>query len=74
MGLESVEIPDGVTTIGESVFESCYRLKSITVPNSVTSVGDRAFHGGSLLLVIKTSNPYVINYCIENNIKYEKID
>ena len=71
--LTSIEIPEGVTSIGVSAFNWCGSLKSIKIPDSVTSISSYAFYGCSNLL-IKTSNQYVIDYCIENNIKYEKID
>ena len=32
-----------VTSIGDSAFEGCDRLKSITIPDSVTSIGKSAF-------------------------------
>ncbi len=41
--LESVVIPDSVTSIGESAFSGCSGLTSVTIPDSVTSIGKRAF-------------------------------
>jgi hypothetical protein len=40
----------------------------------VTSIEYSAFEECSKNILIKTSNQYVIDYCIENKIKYEKID
>ena len=71
--MKSITIPDGVTRIEDYAFEGCSNLKSITIPSSVRSIGFGAFDGCSNLL-IKTSNQYVIDYCIKNKIKYEKID
>ena len=44
-GLESYEIPNGVTKIGAYVFDWCRELNAITIPDSVTSIGQFAFCG-----------------------------
>lgn len=41
--LKKVEVGNGVTSIGNSVFYECYSLASILIPESVTSIGDSAF-------------------------------
>ena len=41
--LESVVLPNGFTTIGESAFRSCQNLRSIVIPNTVTTIGKSAF-------------------------------
>ena len=43
--LQTVTLPDGVTSIGNSAFDVCSSLTSITIPDGVTSIGDRAFYG-----------------------------
>ncbi len=40
-----VTIPEGVQSIGDSVFSCCSSLTSLTLPSSLQSIGDRAFLG-----------------------------
>ena len=41
--LQSIIIPDSVTSIGDCAFNDCKSLQSIIIPDSVTSIGDFAF-------------------------------
>ena len=51
--LESVTIPNSVTSIGESAFSRCSSLTSVTIPDGVTSIGKYAFnHCDSLASVV----------------------
>lgn len=43
--LESITIPNGVTTIEEGAFFDCYSLTSIVIPSTVVAIGDEAFGG-----------------------------
>ncbi len=40
-----LEIPDGLTSIGEDAFNGCDSLTSVTIGDSVTSIGNYAFSG-----------------------------
>ncbi len=47
--IESIKIPQNVTTIGDLAFESCANLKSVIISDSTTFIGNRAFyHCGNL--------------------------
>ena len=41
--LQKVEIGNGVTSIGDYVFNKCYSLASVSIPSSVTSIVNSAF-------------------------------
>ena len=52
----SVEINDGVTTIGNQAFYYCSGLTCLTIPNSVTTIGERAFFDCSGLTSLTIPN------------------
>ena len=54
--IESVSIEDGVTSIGESAFDSCTSLTSVTIPDSVTSIGSYAFEDCTSLTNVTIGN------------------
>ena len=54
--IKSVIIENGVTSIGESAFNSCTSLTSVTIPDSVTSIGERAFEVCSSLTSVTIPN------------------
>jgi hypothetical protein len=60
--ITTINIQNGVTTIGYGAFESCSSLTSITIGNSVTTIGEWAFYGCSNLrnvTVLRTSPPSI---------------
>lgn len=46
-GLERISIPEGVTSIGDSAFQSCGNLQEVSFPEGITSIGFQAFWGCS---------------------------
>ena len=51
--LQSIAIPESVTTIGVAAFSGCKKLTSLTIPKNVTSVGAYAFYGCNKLATVK---------------------
>ena len=56
--VRSVEIPEGVKTIGDSAFTDCEKLEKVELPESMEQVGQYAFEGcrGVSHLKIKSPN------------------
>ena len=52
-GLEEIDIPETVTTIGEYAFNNCKNLTTVTGMKNVTEIGDNAFYNCSNLVNIK---------------------
>ncbi len=50
--LQSVTLPDTITTIGKNSFAYCSSLKSISLPENLTTIVDRAFSNCSSLETI----------------------
>ncbi len=44
-GATVVDVPSGVTSIGDNVFMRLTSLRSVSIPNGVTSIGHNAFYG-----------------------------
>ena len=58
-GLTTYTIQDGVTSIGDSIFQNCTSLESVIIPNSVTSIGGGAFGYCTSLKTITLSDNVV---------------
>ena len=81
--IKSVIIENGVTSIGDGVFQGCTSLRSVTIPDSVTSIGDDAFYGcyftsenfvnNSNVELDDSSKPTIVDtdaggFCIKDNV------
>ncbi len=74
--LGSVDIPSGVTSIGESAFEFCVGLTSIVIPSSVTHIGEGAFAGceGLTSIAIPSSVTSIGDYAFVLCDRLTKVD
>jgi hypothetical protein len=43
--LTSIDIPDGIQSIGKNAFNGCSAIEEISIPKSITSIGSKAFYG-----------------------------
>ncbi len=64
-----LEIPDGVTSIGDYAFYCFSGLTSVTIPDGVTSIGDEVFYGCSNLtyVTLPESVTSIGAYAFENS-------
>ena len=64
----NLNIPNSVTSIGNSAFLNCYLLSTITIPNSVTSIGSFAFSNchGLTSIAIPNSVTMIDSYAFDN--------
>ena len=82
-GIKSIVISDGVTSIGDGVFEDCEELTSVIISDTVKYIGSYAFAGCKKLESITIPNSvtsiesWAFRYCtnlvnvtIGNNVKY----
>ena len=66
--LQSITIPNSVTSIGDEAFGECYSLQSVTIPNSVTSIEYGAFRDCYSLqsVIIPNSVTSIGNYAFSS--------
>ena len=66
--IQAVQIANGVTSIGDYAFCSCYSLTDVTIPSSVTSIGNSAFSSCVSLtdITIPSSVTSIGDYAFDN--------
>ena len=69
--IKAYEIPETVTSIGESAFSVCISLQSINIPEKVTTIGDGAFLLSLSLkeITVDENNP---NYSSKDGVLFDK--
>lgn len=71
--VEFINIPDGVTTIGNNAFDNNANLQEIYIPSSVTSFGTNVFKGCENVTVYCEDGSTAHQYAIDNNVKFQLI-
>ncbi len=67
--ITNLEIPQGVTTIGDYAFEGCDHIASITLPEGLQTIGSAAFYrcsgieGIYIPETVTELGPYAFGYC-----------
>ncbi len=58
--IESIEILNGVTSIGDCAFRECFGESNVSIPSSVTSIGDGAFTYCDSLISVTIPNSVTV--------------
>lgn len=59
--LKSATIPDGVTSLGDGLFNGCHSLQSAPIPESVISIGNYVFWESNGISMIAAGNSVVFS-------------
>ena len=64
--LEELELPEGLTGIGDQAFYGCTRLAAVTFPAGVKNVGDKAFYCCPIRdITLRSSDPAGYAYLVD---------
>ena len=75
--MQTISLPDGMTSIGASAFANCKYVKSIAIPASVEKISDSAFEDCRMLSTITFAGSSVLthigNWAFYNNHEFTSI-
>ena len=72
--LQSITIPDSITSIGKYAFENCKSIENIKIPESVTEICAGAFKGCAFLsITIPKGVTHIEGYTFEVNRRLKKV-
>lgn len=72
--IKTVEIGEGVTSIGDFAFANCGNLESITIPNSVTAIGEQTFANADKVSIQAHIDSYAKEYAETHGIPFVSLD
>ena len=70
--IKSIEIDDGVTSIGSLAFAICTNLESVKIPSSVTLIKSSAFSSCYNLISVELNNDYCVAW-FKSTFPYQQI-
>lgn len=65
-GITSLNIPDGITTLGAAMFSGCENLESVHIGSGVTSIGNKAFSDCPNLKIVTVSAENTVYKSVDN--------
>lgn len=65
--LLTVELPEGLLTVGKKSFNNCTKLIDAVIPSTVDAINDYAFGGSGLRKVTIKGRPSIGQYAFSNN-------
>lgn len=71
ISLESIVIPEGITSIKAGTFSKCTSLKNIMLPSSVDYIDDYAFESCEQLTISCVKDSYAQKYAKEKGFKFK---
>lgn len=72
--VETVTIPDSVTSVGSHAFNMCPNLEKVYFTDNVKTIGINIFDKSSDAIICAPKNSYAHKYAVENNIKFECVN
>lgn len=72
--IKTVEIGEGVTSIGDFTFANCGNVERITIPNSVTMIGEQAFINVDKVSIQAHIDSYAKEYAERHGIPFVSLD
>ena len=72
--MESVVLPESLTTISAFAFANCTSLESVIIPSSVSSIDSTAFKNDSNLVLGVYKDTYGLQYAEDNRIDHIILD
>ncbi len=71
--IRRINLPSGVTQVGNRCFANCEKLTEVYIPASVTKLGEDVFRNTPNVTVFTTEGSAAQNYCSENGVNCQVI-